>query len=241
MGCSDAYASAGTQPVDTAGAPRADASRNLPRAIVKRRRRGSSGGTGPERKPQPRRHQHRQHRGVRTSQAGEGPPRRWGPARSRPMACKPPSAEDPAPAEETIDEPEPVPDDEPEPIVRPALNCGAHRPAIQGSIQGVRRKTKAPSARRAGSTGTPGQRLHDRLRRPQRSLQRPVEQPGRLPGSHRAAAGRAGSGCPGLQNRVELSRELERSPLPSARWQLTTSVFRLENHVESVPQWPPPL
>jgi hypothetical protein len=43
----------------------------------------------------------------------------------------------PPPAEETPDEPEPVPEEEePEPIVRPALNCGAPAPALQGGIQG---------------------------------------------------------------------------------------------------------
>ena len=45
-----------------------------------------------------------------------------------------PSTEEPAAPVET--EPEPVADDEPEPIVRPALNCGAPRPALQGGIQG---------------------------------------------------------------------------------------------------------
>jgi endo-1,4-beta-xylanase len=44
-------------------------------------------------------------------------------------------AEEPPPAEETPEEPEPVPE-EPAPIVRPALDCGAPPPQLQGGIQG---------------------------------------------------------------------------------------------------------
>jgi hypothetical protein len=46
-----------------------------------------------------------------------------------------PSAEEPPPAEEPTEEPAPVPE-EPEPIVRPALNCGAPPPQLQGGTQG---------------------------------------------------------------------------------------------------------
>jgi hypothetical protein len=44
-------------------------------------------------------------------------------------------AEEPPPAEETPEEPEPVPE-EPAPIVRPALDCGAPPPQLQGGVQG---------------------------------------------------------------------------------------------------------
>lgn len=54
----------------------------------------------------------------------------------QPDGVQPPSTDDPPPAEEPTEEPEPVPDDEPEPIVRPALNCGAPPPVLQGGIQG---------------------------------------------------------------------------------------------------------
>lgn len=44
-----------------------------------------------------------------------------------------PGTEEPPPADEPTEEPVP---DEPEPIVRPALNCGAPAPTLQGGIQG---------------------------------------------------------------------------------------------------------
>jgi hypothetical protein len=42
----------------------------------------------------------------------------------------------PPPAEMPTQEPDPVPEEEPAPIVRPALDCGAPPPALQGGIQG---------------------------------------------------------------------------------------------------------
>jgi hypothetical protein len=46
----------------------------------------------------------------------------------------PPATEEPAPPAE--EEPAPPVEEEPEPIVRPALNCGAPPPALEGGIQG---------------------------------------------------------------------------------------------------------
>ncbi|MEO8177386.1 MAG: glycoside hydrolase family 11 protein [Deltaproteobacteria bacterium] len=54
-----------------------------------------------------------------------------GPGTEQAGGMEQPSTEDPAPAEE----PEPVPE-EPAPIVRPALNCGAPPPTLQGGIEG---------------------------------------------------------------------------------------------------------
>jgi hypothetical protein len=68
--------------------------------------------------------------GTQPASGMEQPSTEGPPTAQEPPAQEPPAQEPPA-------EPEPVPEPEPEPIIRPALNCGAPAPALQGGgIQG---------------------------------------------------------------------------------------------------------
>jgi hypothetical protein len=121
-----------TQPVDTAGEPaRAPAGANA-----------DPSSTGAESVPAagqaPSEGQNPANVGIDNTQGAEpsgGEASAEMGAGAEPTAGMEPGAEEPAPAQERTEEPAPVPE-EPEPIVRPALNCGAPPPALQGGVQG---------------------------------------------------------------------------------------------------------
>jgi len=125
---------AGTQPVETAGAPGQAPAEAVPGP--------SSNGAGGAPTAQQSPSEGQNPDDIRIDDA-EGPEpggaeasAEMGDGAEQADGTQRPSTEDPAAAEESSEEPEPVADDEPEPIVRPPLNCAAPRPALQGGIQG---------------------------------------------------------------------------------------------------------
>jgi len=119
---------AGTQPVDTAGPPERE-----PAAAPDPSSNGTgempTAGQGPSEGQSPDNIAIANPAGAEPS-GGESSTG-MGPGAEPADGMDQPSTNDPAPAEE----PEPIPE-EPAPIVRPALNCGAPAPMLQGGIQG---------------------------------------------------------------------------------------------------------